>query len=410
MPRARAAPTRGQIAPAAAALSPGRRRTSALRHTAATATTGATMRQAAPGRPRQTIAARAAAGAARRSAADGGEPGPAGGALRSVRRRRPAAEAGSSGTTVTAAAEVFSSAALHDMLRDMVRAAVAEELPALQPPPMEPAAPVTPAPTAPAPPPPPPPPPPPAPAVAGTIMLPAALTVPGAAAAPPVEAPPPVVTGVGTPPATGPDFAMRAAVPAATAALITSHAYLDIGSLLDNDSLGVGAGPTFSLVDGRLRPAAAPRRPVPHFGAWCTAFLRYAAVYLAVHPADASGLIGHMQQVASLQSPGMGLAWREFDEAFRRARSLQPESHPEAPAVPRSIPPDRLQRLLCGYDPAKAEVLVAGFLFGFELGGVDVFRALRPQADGAPTTWDWPVCGTLQTSPHSPRPPSPLPP
>ena len=39
--------------------------------------------------------------------------------------------------------------------------------------------------------------------------------------------------------------------------------------------------------------------------------------------------------------------------------------------MPRSVPPDRLQQLLCAYDPAKAEVLVTGFRLGFELGGVD---------------------------------------
>ena len=40
-------------------------------------------------------------------------------------------------------------------------------------------------------------------------------------------------------------------------------------------------------------------------------------------------------------------------------------------------------------------------------GLLQVFRSLRPQADEVPTPWDWPVCGTLQTSPRSRRPPSP---
>ena len=36
---------------------------------------------------------------------------------------------------------------------------------------------------------------------------------------------------------------------------------------------------------------------------------------------------GYLQQEASLHSPGMGFAWRDFDEAFRRARALQPEAY-----------------------------------------------------------------------------------
>lgn len=158
------------------------------------------------------------------------------------------------------------------------------------------------------------------------------------------ETPPPLAVALAQPtssqgvPPIGADLAAqapgnstaRAAVPPSVAAQIVGHQYVDLGSLIDETrtlpsrpaDAGFLHGP-----DGRGQ-SAAPRRQIPHFGAWATAFLRYAAVYSTAHPADVAGLLEHMHQVASLQTPGLGFAWREFDEGFRRARAIHPAAHP----------------------------------------------------------------------------------
>ncbi|XP_043190928.1 zinc finger protein ZFPM1-like [Amphibalanus amphitrite] len=252
---------------------------------------------------------------------------------------------GHAATTSAAAASppdaaVIDPAALQTMVGDMVRAAVAAALPASEPSPPAtvavqrgpaqrlqdgPAAHLTSADHAytPA-----------AELQAGPMALPAVLSgAPPTAAgpAPPAHLPAAQLPVAGRPPApvenaAGDDLAARAAVSPAVAALIVSHQFIDLNTLL-NDSIPPAEPGLFCLIDGRLRPSV-QRRPIPHFGAWATAFLRYAAVYLAAHPADASGLLRHMQQVSSLQAPGLGFAWRDFDEAFRRARGLCPEAHP----------------------------------------------------------------------------------
>ena len=124
----------------------------------------------------------------------------------------------------------------------------------------------------------------------------------------------------------------RASVPANVAQLIVTDRYIELSSLLDQaemapQALDESREPLCHFIDGRMQPATV-RRPVPHFGAWATAFLRYASVYVEAHPATAASLLAHMAQVSSLQAAGLGLAWRDFDEMFRRARELHPGSLP----------------------------------------------------------------------------------
>ena len=49
-------------------------------------------------------------------------------------------------------------------------------------------------------------------------------------------------------------------------------------------------------------------------------------VYLQAHPADALGL-NYMRQVSALTVPGLGLAWKEFDQQYRRAREILPDMY-----------------------------------------------------------------------------------
>ena len=109
---------------------------------------------------------------------------------------------------------------------------------------------------------------------------------------------------------------------------IVTDRYVDLGMLLDSEERAEDdRAPTFQLVDGLLRPAARTPRTITSFGSWSLAFLRYTSIYLDAHPSAAAGLLSHMRQVGQLAAPGLGLAWRNFDESFRKAREVAPERH-----------------------------------------------------------------------------------
>ena len=122
-------------------------------------------------------------------------------------------------------------------------------------------------------------------------------------------------------------------IPATTRNAIVAHKFVDLGTLLHSSDGEEST--TFDLIDGRLRPRRTTRA-ITSFSSWVTAFLRFAGVYLTAHPADAGGIIKHMQQVSMLQVPGLGNAWREFDERFRRARELAPQAYPWGVTAPNS--------------------------------------------------------------------------
>ena len=109
---------------------------------------------------------------------------------------------------------------------------------------------------------------------------------------------------------------------------IVADKYIALGMLLDGDDALADQAPAFQLMDGLLRPMARAPRVISSFGTWSMAFVKFAAVYLEAHPEAAAGLLAHMRQVSSLLAPGLGFAWREFDEAFRRARETAPALHP----------------------------------------------------------------------------------
>ena len=103
--------------------------------------------------------------------------------------------------------------------------------------------------------------------------------------------------------------------------------YVELGLLLDAaDKISEGNAASFQLVNGALRPISRPPRPILTFGAWCIAFSRFAGVYVEAHPGAAGGLLAHLRQVGQLTGSGLGLAWKEYDESFRRARETAPPS------------------------------------------------------------------------------------
>ena len=108
---------------------------------------------------------------------------------------------------------------------------------------------------------------------------------------------------------------------------IMEHKFIEMGLMLSSARDPPANSSTFQVVAGRIQTPSAPRQ-ITSFGVWCTAFLRFAGIYLTAHAHDAAGLLTHMRQVGYLHSRGLGFAWREFDTQFRRARELAPAQYP----------------------------------------------------------------------------------
>ncbi|XP_043207961.1 uncharacterized protein LOC122380865 isoform X3 [Amphibalanus amphitrite] len=119
------------------------------------------------------------------------------------------------------------------------------------------------------------------------------------------------------------------AVAPALRSRIQADKFVDLALLLDSyDRSATERPPSFQLVDGTLRAAPRVTRPITSFGAWSIAFTRFAGIYAEAHPDAAVGLLAYMRQVGSLSVSGLGVAWRDFDETFRRARESDPARHP----------------------------------------------------------------------------------
>ncbi|KAF0295246.1 hypothetical protein FJT64_000683 [Amphibalanus amphitrite] len=147
----------------------------------------------------------------------------------------------------------------------------------------------------------------PAPSVAATAVSSDVLTV----AAPPPSPPVADLSNTGT--SRRPVGAPLQSEPVAAAVRhrIVSDQYVDLGTLLDGTDQAEGEpAPSYQLVAGLLRPVSRSPRAITTFGLWCSAFIRFAGVYIEAHPADAAGLLAHMRQACQLTAPGLGFAWR----------------------------------------------------------------------------------------------------
>ena len=107
---------------------------------------------------------------------------------------------------------------------------------------------------------------------------------------------------------------------------IIEHKFVNLSQLLSDSDSPPPTNDTFSVVEGRIQVPVVPKK-IFTFSAWCTAFLRYAGIYLSAHPGDAYGMLNHMRHVSYLHGKGLGYAWREFDRQFRRARELDTAHH-----------------------------------------------------------------------------------
>ena len=107
-------------------------------------------------------------------------------------------------------------------------------------------------------------------------------------------------------------------------AMIWAHQYIELGSLAS------AAEPTVSwTLDPHSQlpqPHVAPARvtPVSTFSAWLRAFCTYASVYVERHPSEAASLFSYIVRIQDMDRRHGGLAWRTYDEKFRRIHALLP--------------------------------------------------------------------------------------
>lgn len=107
-------------------------------------------------------------------------------------------------------------------------------------------------------------------------------------------------------------------VPYKTVVAITSGQFIELASLLSKPD-DASAGPTVSL-DGRviIGPATHPPRRLSDIIQWLQAFSIYASVVVASFPGRARDLWAYQLLILRTFARFRGLAWLNYDEAFRR--------------------------------------------------------------------------------------------
>ena len=107
-------------------------------------------------------------------------------------------------------------------------------------------------------------------------------------------------------------------VPYKTVVAITSGQFVQLASLLSKPD-DASAGPTISL-DGRviIAPATRPPRRLSDIVQWLQAFSIYASVLVATFPGRARDLWAYQLLILRTYAQFRGLAWLNYDEAFRR--------------------------------------------------------------------------------------------
>ena len=106
---------------------------------------------------------------------------------------------------------------------------------------------------------------------------------------------------------------------------IREGAYVDLGSLCAPSSdasvsvaMGSDGQPSISLTPSRSR------QPTSIFE-WIRLFGVYASIYVECHPSESAALFTYMVNVMDLHRRHGGVAWRLYDERFRRIRAMAPE-------------------------------------------------------------------------------------
>lgn len=121
----------------------------------------------------------------------------------------------------------------------------------------------------------------------------------------------------------------RGPVTASIRQRILSNKYIDLKTLLLPSERPSGGDERQYLVaeGGRIALGSAAQKEELSVMGWTKAFLRYANVYTEGFPDSAGDLLKYMSTVLDLTAKGLGDAWREYDESFRKAREVSPNDY-----------------------------------------------------------------------------------
>ena len=108
-------------------------------------------------------------------------------------------------------------------------------------------------------------------------------------------------------------------VPAKTVTAIISGQFVDLAPLLARPSDPLPSGPVIT-VDGRVVVAPAPKPPrrLTDIAQWVQAFSIYSLVWVTYSPARGVDLLKYKLLILRTHAQFGGLAWLDYDEAFRR--------------------------------------------------------------------------------------------
>ena len=112
---------------------------------------------------------------------------------------------------------------------------------------------------------------------------------------------------------------------------ILSHKYVDMKVMLGAHGLPGGIEEERQYLvaeDGKI--SYKTRRTGVVSVTWAKAFVRYARVYCSEYPEEAVNMLGYMSTVLSLTGRGLGTAWKDYDESFRKVKELKPAAYPWA--------------------------------------------------------------------------------
>ena len=107
-------------------------------------------------------------------------------------------------------------------------------------------------------------------------------------------------------------------------AIIWAHQFIDLGSLTatTEPTLSWSFDPRSQLPLPHVTPGKVT--PVTTMAHWLRAFSTYTSVYVERYPAEAPAMLTYMMRIMEMQKRHGGMAWRTYDENFRRIHALMP--------------------------------------------------------------------------------------
>ncbi len=104
-------------------------------------------------------------------------------------------------------------------------------------------------------------------------------------------------------------------------AKIWSKEFFNLELLLSDPQESFSLTFTKDQVAPQVRSSDKPTRKISSISQWTDAFLIYMAIYLEVHPAEATSMLKYMQTIRNMAQAFQGWGWKSYDIDFRKFRA-----------------------------------------------------------------------------------------